>query len=352
MGGGASVEEEEYPEETEESPEMLLQERKERFLEGFDKDTGEFVIALRHESGLAPEDDVLNSPDSWNLCLTSQPIFGKPFEVQYDSNTSKKCTLSRCDGELNGISFIICPPEANFVALSSMHMTQASVSVIYPEASKESISLYSEPFDTVHWSNKEYADCSTPWEDLVQSMKSESHAYTVIPLKPLSNGMKPFFSSWKNLNSLMMSNLITIRIKHHEGATKQGQWCMNGIVFVDENLQVLPHSLESSDLNDNNWVEQGKEFSVKCSAKAKYFAFSSQDMQKAVVTLTTKPESSTVSLPSEPIDTVHWSHPKFCDDDNFAGNLPKTWAYTVVSLFNDPKESSYFASYANIGKEA
>ena len=89
MGGGASVEEEEYPEETEESPEMLLQERKERFLEGFDKDSGELVIALRHESGLAPEDDVLNSPDSWNLCLTSQPIFGKPFEVQYDSNTSK-----------------------------------------------------------------------------------------------------------------------------------------------------------------------------------------------------------------------------------------------------------------------
>ncbi len=352
MGGGASVEEE-YPEESEEEIKQReaqeFQERKEQFLEFTDKEKGEFVIALRHESGLAPEGDFFNDPNTWNFCYLPQPHFGKPFELF--SEPANSDNFSKSQGEVNGISFIRCPPDANFVAFSSMYMTQATVSVVYPEASKESMSLYSEPFDTVHWSNGEYAESSKPWEDVVEMDNSSSHAYTVIPLKPLSNGMKPFFSSWKNLRSLVNNNLITVSIKHHEGVTRQGQWCMNGIVFVDENLQVLPHTLENSGLNSDSWVEKGKEFSVMCSAKAKYLAFSSQDMEKAVVTLKTKPESSTVSLPSEPINTVHWSHPKFCDDDNFAGHLPETWAYTVVSLFNDPQEPSYFAGYANIGKK-
>ena len=64
-----------------------------------------------------------------------------------------------------------------------MYMTQATVSVVYPEASKESMSLYSEPFDTVHWSNEEYAESSKHWEDFVQMVESNSHAYTVIPFQ-------------------------------------------------------------------------------------------------------------------------------------------------------------------------
>ena len=150
---------------------------------------------------------------------------------------------------------------------------------------------------------------------------------------------------------------ITIEIKHVSGvAERDSEWCLNNIIIIDSNGAFVSHSKDGL---FHQWMKGSAICTVQCPASVRFIAFSSQDMQMASLNVTSRfgSSASSLSLPSNPVETVHWSNGNFGSENwNADCNAnERTWAYTVVPLLgtgssksNHDDRSSFFSSWLGL----
>lgn len=139
---------------------------------------------------------------------------------------------------------------------------------------------------------------------------------------------------------------ICINLKHVSGADK---WCMNNVIVIDSNGNFLSHS---ENLLWHQWNEAGESVIIDCPNSARFIAFASQDMKSAKLEVVEN-TSSTLSLPSDPVDTIHWSNPAHASKEwNGDCNCnERMWAYTVVPFAvkgEKPPRKPFHASWADL----
>ena len=144
---------------------------------------------------------------------------------------------------------------------------------------------------------------------------------------------------------------VTIEIKRVSGgiADRDNQWCLNNIIIIDANGSFVSHS---EDALFHRWMKGSESWTVECPASARFIAFASQDIKSASLNVTSRSGSSasSISVPPEPVDTIHWSNGEFAYDWNADCNAnERAWSYTVVPLLSSVKgpnqKTSWFSSW-------
>ena len=142
-------------------------------------------------------------------------------------------------------------------------------------------------------------------------------------------------------------HMVCINLTHISGGEKQ--WCMNNVIVIDANGNFLSHS---ENLLWHQWNEIGESVVIDCPNSARFIAFASQDMTSCKLQVVEN-TSTTLSLPSNPVNTIHWSNGAHaCKNWNSDCNAnERMWAYTVVPFAvsgEEPPRAPFHSSWDDL----